>query len=92
MRPKPTVRKKQGKAGKCPFSNKTMYLTEDEARKGMTLIWGSDPNAKLEDLHVYGDCKCGRWHVGHKTDYQKLMERNGRNQPMPDLRGQTVSN
>jgi len=92
MRPKPKVRKQQGKAGLCRFSNKTMYLTEDEARKGMTLIWGSDPSVKLEDMHVYNNCACGKWHVGHIGSYQKYQEqKNGRNQ-MPDLRGQTVPN
>lgn len=72
MRPKPKVRKRRGKApGLCPFSNKTMYLTEGEARKGMTLIWGSDPNVNLGDLHVYNNCQCGYFHVGHISAYQK---------------------
>ena len=93
MRPKPKVRKQQGKAlGLCPFSNKTMYLTKEDALKGLTLIWGSDPSVKLEDMHVYNNCACGKWHVGHIGSYQKYQEqKNGRNQ-MPDLRGQTVPN
>lgn len=93
MRPKPKIRKAQGKAGKCPYTkNKTMYITEADALKGMTLIWGADPTADIKDLHVYRCDFCKHFHVGHISAYQKYLEKHGQTKQLPDLRGQTVSN
>ena len=91
MRQRPKIRKSQGKAGVCGSTKKTMYLTEADAQKGMTLIWGADPTADLKDLHVYQCDFCKHFHVGHISAYQKYLEKHERKQ-MPDLRGQTVSN
>ena len=92
MRQKPKIRKSQGKAGICDFTGKTIYVTDADAKKGMTLIWGADPSADLKDMHTYRCERYAHYHVGHISAYQNYLERNGRSNQMPDLRGQTVSN
>ncbi len=54
----------------CPL--KKRYKTEKEANRGRTNLWGADPRADLNDLHVYECPKCGYWHVGHRSKYKKV--------------------
>ena len=56
--------------GKSCFG-KTIYPNEAEARKGVTILWGRDPRADINDLHAYV-CEngCG-FHIGHKSYYEK---------------------
>ena len=91
MRQKPKIKKPLG-AGRCNATKKTIYLTEANAHKGLTLIWGADPSADINDLHVYRCEHCGFFHVGHMSSYIKYLEKNGQTKQLPDLRGQTVSN
>lgn len=53
---------------------KKKFDTVSEADKAKIRIWGKDPNCDFNDLHSYL-CKCGFYHVGHKSYYEKKMER-----------------
>lgn len=74
----------------CKPENKTAYPDEDCARRGVTLIWGSDPSADLSDLHVY---RClynaDHFHIGHRSYYEKFLSKN---ESLPDLRSSILPN
>lgn len=60
-------------AKKCPKTGKTKYFDEEEAKKGMTFIWGNDPSIKMGDLHIYrcDHPQCGALHIGHVRGKKK---------------------
>lgn len=60
---------------------KKKFDTESEADKAKIRIWGNDPSCDFSDLHSY-PCKCGFYHVGHKSYYEKKME---------NLNGKTIN-
>lgn len=59
---------------KCPVTRKTMFKKEEWANKAKMYIWSHDPQAKLEDLHVYPCDHCHTFHVGHISYYQKSLQ------------------
>ena len=61
------------KVKKCARTNKTKFSTEKVAGKVMMRIWSHDPSADILDLHTYLCEYCGRWHVGHKSYYEKKL-------------------
>lgn len=67
-------RKKRGSNGICDRTRKTKYLTEQDADKGITFIWGSDPTADLKDLHSFRCEHCGFWHIGHRSKFIKAQQ------------------
>lgn len=54
---------------------KKKFDTVSEADKAKIRIWGKDPNCDFNDLHSYKCDICGYFHVGHKSYYEKKMER-----------------
>lgn len=54
---------------------KKKFDTVSEADKAKIRIWGKDPNCDFNDLHSYNCDICGYFHVGHKSYYEKKMER-----------------
>ncbi len=54
---------------------KTIYPCEDEARKGITIMWGKDPHANINDLHAY-QCPdgCKGWHIGHRSFFMMTQK------------------
>jgi hypothetical protein len=83
MKRKPVIRKKKypkcARPGAC--WGKTIYPSENDARRGITMIWSKDPNADLNDLHSYYCVECEGWHNGHRSYYLKLLQK----QPQPHL-------
>ena len=59
--------------GQC--TGKKKYGTEKNALRGRMNLWGADPNANLNDLHVYKCGICGFYHVGHKSKYEEYKKR-----------------
>lgn len=53
----------------CRKRGKKRYPTEKAANRGRMNLWGSDPKADLNDLHVYKCPVCHGFHVGHKSKY-----------------------
>lgn len=53
---------------------KVIYATEKDANRGRMNLWGSDPSADLNDLHVYPCDKKGKthYHVGHKSKHLEV--------------------
>lgn len=60
--------------------NKKRYGNEKNAKRGRMNLWGADPKANLEDLHVYKCPECGFYHVGHKSKYLDYLEKGKRNE------------
>lgn len=60
---------------KCKTTKKTMFPTEKEAERARFRIWSHDPKADIFDLHVYSCDSCGKYHVGHRSYYEKSMEK-----------------
>jgi hypothetical protein len=83
MRPPPQFKKKNRGLCFATKNPKTKYPTQREAERGLTLIWGSDPHADLKDLHVYQCERCGKYHTGHLSAYQKHLENVAKNAPPP---------
>lgn len=55
--------------------NKKRYGNKKNAERGRMNLWGCDPKADLNDLHVYICPNCGFWHVGHRSKYEKYLEK-----------------
>jgi len=56
----------------CDYGSKTKvkYPDETSANRAKMNLWGADPSADLNDLHVYLCPKCSQWHVGHKSKFK----------------------
>lgn len=55
--------------------NKKKYGTPKSAARGRMNLWGADPTADLNDLHVYKCPICGFLHIGHKSKFDDTKER-----------------
>lgn len=54
---------------------KKKYGTEKKAQRALMNLWGADPTADINDLHVYPCPFCkGFYHVGHKSKYEKYLK------------------
>lgn len=71
----------QRKPKKCSHTRKTIYISEDLANRGKMWIWSRDPQADINDLHVYKCDYALHYHIGHKSYYQKVQERIHENFP-----------
>ena len=66
--------------GQC--YGKKKYGNLKNANRGRMNLWGSDPSADLNDLHVYRCPVCGFYHVGHKSKYEEyLNDKNSKSEP-----------
>jgi len=78
---------------KCKPENKTAFPDEKSALRAITLIWGSDSSVSFaemrDDLHVYPCPHAGHFHVGHRSYYKMLLEKNA---SLPDLRSSVLPN
>lgn len=64
---------------KCCLTHtpKTKFPSQKKAGRAMMRII-SHTSVDVFDLHTY-KCECGSWHVGHKSYYQKKLERDNNN-------------
>jgi hypothetical protein len=60
---------------KCSVTGKSMYNDMDIANKIKFRIWSRDPNADMNDLHVYRCPYCDAYHIGHKSYYEKSLKK-----------------
>lgn len=60
---------------KCKTTGKTQYATEKAANSGMMRMWSHDPKLDIKDVHVYQCPDCNGYHIGHKSYYQKVLQR-----------------
>lgn len=67
-------KRKKFQIKKCSVTKKTMFTTEDKANRAKMRIWSHDPSADIMDLHSYLCEHCGKWHVGHISYYEKVLE------------------
>lgn len=61
---------------------KVIYASEKDANRGRMNLWGSDPSADLNDLHVYPCWKPNdqgkqvkHFHVGHLSKFNELVDK-----------------
>jgi hypothetical protein len=69
---------------KCPVTGKSMYNDMNIANKIKFRIWSHDPNADMNDLHVYCCPYCSKYHIGHKSYYEKSLQKKKKNTVFPE--------
>lgn len=69
---------------KCSRTGKSKFKSKKRADNAKMYIWSHDPQADLLDLHSYLCEYCGNWHVGHKSYYENLENKNENPEPRPN--------
>jgi len=59
----------------CKATGKLKYPTEKDANRARMIMWHKDPHVVLDDLHSYKCEFCGQFHIGHKSYYEKIKQR-----------------
>lgn len=61
---------------RCKETRKAMFPDERSASRAMFRTWSHDSSVNIYDMHTYQCDRCGQWHFGHISYYQKFLEKN----------------
>ena len=63
------------KSKKCKSTGKTKYRSEKEANTALIRWWSMGEHIDIYDMHPYVCPDCGKYHYGHKSYYEKYLQK-----------------